>query len=200
MAKITSDLMLKIDDVDLPNKSAHCITNQGSKVVATFRASSAAFQIPMQGERWRAERVGYQWHLLTRWDEPTESTLKYSLQPGDVHMRVPGNLHTDANLIVTPAGPIGAAVRENIHPDGSNTSYVLSGSPVNDETVMIYKNGVYLHPGSDYNSSGPIIFFSATPLTTDKITVHYQRGNGLYRDKSVVTSIAAIQSDDIHAP
>ena len=181
---------IQIDDVNIPARIAHGRDKQGGKFMVGFTSTESTFQIPNPGEVWKIQRHGFYWQLVNRLDRQDEHDTKAALNPGDVHIRVPGDLHVDAPTINTPGGAISATTRDRIIGDGVSLSYSLSAVPSNEFSVMIWKNGTFLHPDIDWTISGKTITFLSAPISTDKITVHYQRTGAEYRDKISVASVA----------
>lgn len=184
---------VRIDQVDTSKKLCHVVDKTGSKFQVSYVVSPASFQIPAQGEHWTIFRHGHMWHLDSRFDNPDEKT-KFDLQPGDVHMRTPGNLHIDSQTINTGSGPISATTRDVKVFTGTTTTMTLSATPVHPHTVQVYKNTGFLHPDLDWTISGSTITFAANVVSNDKVTVYYQRTGALYLDAGTVTTLADMSS------
>jgi hypothetical protein len=60
--------------------------------------------------------------------------------------------------------------------DGVNPTFALSAAPSPPTSLIVYRNGLRLTPGSDYSLSGNIIVFTkdAIPNSGDLITVTYR--------------------------
>ena len=56
--------------------------------------------------------------------------------------------------------------------DGSTTAYTVS-SGADVENVLVFVNGVYQRPTTDYTVSGTTLTFTFTPLNNSNIVVRY---------------------------
>lgn len=180
---------VRIDQVDTTQKVCHVVDKTGSKFQVSYMVTGTSFQIPQQGEHWTVFRHGSFWHLDSRFDDPGETT-KFNINPGDVHIRTPGNLHIDSQVLNTGSGPISATTRDVKVFTGTISTMTLSATPVHPHTVQVYKNTGFLHPDIDWTISGNIVTFTVALISNDKVTVYYQRTGVLYLDSATVTAIA----------
>ena len=68
----------------------------------------------------------------------------------------------------TPSGTI----------NGSNTAFTLSQTPLENETVNLYRDGLKLTEGSDYSLSGSSITMTTAPSVGQTLRANYIRKTG----------------------
>ncbi|MBU6232351.1 hypothetical protein KGP36_06990 [Patescibacteria group bacterium] len=88
---LESYAIVKIDEVDLSNRLAHCKDKTNSNFQCSFRTTGAGtFYVPNQGEKWLAKKIGNIWYLEAKLDTTDQHTwITANMVPGDV--RIDGN-------------------------------------------------------------------------------------------------------------
>lgn len=82
-------VVIRIDEVDIPNRAVHGYDKTNVLIVATFReTANGILYVPAQKERWIAERQGQgQWRLVTRLDSADQQAyVESTLGPGDMRI------------------------------------------------------------------------------------------------------------------
>lgn len=178
-----------IDEVDLQRRQAHVKDKNLASHIAVFRETDAISQIPVTGELWVAESINsHEMHLVRRRDTEEEHTQKVgnsdgsiaSMVEGDVHLRAPSTLHVRAEGFTfaskahqTDPKPLGVPMRDTALGDGTTVLYPLSRTPI-VSSLLIYKNGVYMHITADYTVTGKNVTFTTPPVNTAKLAFHYE--------------------------
>ena len=55
----------------------------------------------------------------------------------------------------------------------SSTQLTLTEAPLNAQSIMVYVNGVYQKPTTNYTISGTTLTFTGAPVSSDEIDVHH---------------------------
>ena len=72
-------------------------------------------------------------------------------------------------VIETPSGTI----------NGSNTAFTLGNTPLENDAVLLFLNGLMQGPGgTDYSLSGTSITFTTAPATNSDLRAFYIRNDG----------------------
>jgi len=99
-------ITVQIQDVDLANRIIHVKDRLGGAYQITFRATGAFLQIPVVNEHWTATRVGFQWHLGSRINDPDEVTNIDELGQGDIRIQTTGDIHLNPGGSVDVMGMV----------------------------------------------------------------------------------------------
>lgn len=185
--------VVQIDLVNVANRDVQVRDKTGAKFSAAFRETSAAFQIPQQGEFWTIIRSGWQWVLDARWDNDDEHKKLAEMAPGDGRINIPGSLNMQVGSANVNGIPFGGMHRDYFRSVQSQAAYSLSGTPVSDATIQVFKGSSFKHYGIDYTVSGKTLTFltGVADAATD-VTVYYQRIEPVYVDAAVVEGNADI--------
>lgn len=62
--------------------------------------------------------------------------------------------------------------------NSSNTSFSIAQTPLENDAVLIFKNGLLQRPTTDYSLSGTTITFVTAPATGSDLVVYYIRARG----------------------
>ena len=178
-----------IDEVDVQSKQAHVKDRNMAHHIAVFRNANGLSQIPQAGEVWYAETISTnEMHLVERQDTADEHLQKVgdanlgipAMQEGDGHLRLPGTLHIRAESITfaskahqSDPKPFGVPMKDTATGNGTITLYALTRAPI-PASLVIYKNGVYMHETADYTLSGSNVTFVVAPANAAKLAFHYQ--------------------------
>lgn len=81
--------------------------------------------------------------------------------------RIGGKFFQNDFIQETPSGSV----------NGSNTSFTLSSAPSESSMVMIFVDGIYQRPTTDYTISGTTITMTIAPATAQDIRVCYWKEN-----------------------
>lgn len=192
-----SQIVIDIDDVDLANRTVTGHDKTNVLIQASFReAPGAALRIPVQGEKWTVQRIGYQWRLGQRLDSPDEhATLTEQMTPGDSRLAADGTMHIASDAIVYNNQPVGATTWNVFDADGIATSFTLDIAPVHPQTVQAFMNGLLIDPRI-YTVVDAVVTFLTAPAT-GTLVVYFQRSGYVYEDAAVVFGKAVISGDRI---
>lgn len=178
-----SKLVVEIIAVEIDQRIAHVKDKMGGLTKATFRDNSGLALVPATGERWIAERSGWQLHLVRRLDSAEDDTTR---EEGDAVLSIEGTFRLAVGGFEINSQPLGATVRDVFYPSGSVASWTLSAPPVHEHTVMVYYNGLLVDPNL-FTLDGRTITFSVMP-PTGTFVVYYQRVAGVTSDDAAVVT------------
>ena len=68
----------------------------------------------------------------------------------------------------TPAGAV----------NGTNKAFTMTETPLENDAVLVFVNGLLREQGSDYSISGKVITFVTAPAVAQKVTVQYVQNVG----------------------
>lgn len=164
-------VVLRIDEVDIPNRAVHGYDKTNVLVIATFRETpNGILYIPAQNERWVAERQGQgHWRLVTRLDSADQQAyVESTLAPGDMRIAAENVYFTGT---VHGAGGGGGSVTSVTAGDASIVIGGTSAAPT-VETADLSTISL-LHPavGDVSMNSHKIINLTPGVLGTDAATV-----------------------------
>lgn len=187
-----SQIVIDIDDVDIPNRTVTGHDKTNVLIQASFReAPGAALRIPTQGEKWTVQRIGYQWRLGQRLDSPDEhTTLTDSMAPGDSRISAGGTLHVVGEAINYNGQPVGATTWNVFDADGVATVFALDVEAVHPQTVQAFANGLLIDPRMFTVAGDTVTFLTAPPSGT--LVFYFQRSGFVYEDAAVVSGKAVI--------
>lgn len=171
-------IIVSINEVDLISRVAHCLDKHDSLIQASFRQMSGInTTIPSPGESWFAQRVGFQWDLVTKLDNDEEHLELKDFNPGDSILRTSGMIRYRSEGIEFNSKPIGATLSERLTLASPTSSIVLTNSPIGLQTVQVFNNGSLIDPDEvsfdTGDSTNKTLSFSSS-LATGWVAVYYQ--------------------------
>jgi len=169
----TDRIVIKVEQVDLANRTVHGLDKTKSSIMASIRDTGAAFRVPSNGELWTVCRYGYVWYLEQRLDDPDDHDALQVYQPGDTRLHAGGTLHMQVEAATINDLPVGATVYDAFVADGLEDTFVLSAEPVHDRTLQAFLNGV-LQATSLYSVNGTNVSFVSAP-SAGTLIIYYQR-------------------------
>ena len=191
-------IVVKIDDIDTPNRSVHVLDKTNSRFQASFReAPGGMFYVPQQGELWTAKRLGYQWHLDYKLDHAEDQEFTSGMSPGD--MRVSNN-----NMYFESTGAWGnglgwgPTVNDVFYITTPQSVFVLAGVPAgtSGHSIQIWVNGALIDPNSWAVSDRTITIF--TPVSTGPVVVQYQTWSRNYFDEGTVRGSGQLTAIELY--
>jgi hypothetical protein len=170
-------IVAKIEEVDLQKRHVYVQERSLGRVMAAFRQTSAAFNIPAQGEFWYITRHGFEWLLDRKIDSLDQHNDLTGMNPGDTRVTSGGTVHISApNGLQSNSRPIGVTRNEVFTTSGSVSSVALSEAPVDIQTVQVFVDGVLAKPSevSINGSNDKQLDFSPSLSVTAWYAVYYQ--------------------------
>jgi hypothetical protein len=165
-------IIVRIDQVDVPNQIAHAFDKTDSPMQVAFRLQAGGIEhIPSQGEKWTAMKLGHTWHLDRMLDSLDEHLWEVAnLQPGDTTL-------TGARIYINH-GLFGPTVVETFHSDPTPfTVLALAFAPVGAGQTQVFVNGL-LAQESLWTLSDKTITFVPT-MGYGYVNVQYQTSAAL---------------------
>lgn len=184
-------IVVKIAQVDITNRIAHCTDKTGAPIQVVFRlAAGGILHVPAPDEKWSAKKLGHTWHLAEKQDTlPEHQWVVDNMQPGDT--RISGEtLHVLSEGFEFNGQPIGATTYSVFTADGSLTSFALAATPVDIHTIQAFIGGVLIDPRTIRLSGATVSFLTAPAAGT--LVIYYQRSGFVFRDARVVRGHSVI--------
>lgn len=175
----TAKIAVRIDDVNMKDRTIHAIDKTGAKVRVSFREVPASFRIPASGEVWIAHRHGWVWYLDQRLDTVEEHADLATMSPGDTRVHAKGTVRTIAAANELNGNPLGSTAVEQFITTGTSADFNLKSIPVHNDTIQVFRNTDFLHQTVDYSvvisNEVATISLALTPTSGNHISVYYQR-------------------------
>lgn len=188
-------IIVRIEDVDLTNRLVHAFDKTNGRIQVSFRdiIGGGLLRIPVQNERWIAERVGYVWRLKSRLTSLDEhARILAAVEAGDAIIAAPGVLYIDVAEVRLNNKVLGHTRRE-MFTGTSLTTVTLTGTPSNYDSIQPFFNGLLLDP-TEWTASGSVISFTAPHTGT--IVIYYESAEAHFEDDGSITSTAVISDTD----